>query len=156
MEQINKHAYRTWETDVIKTFYSERRRETELIPTDGNVAVLSKEKIIAVVCPDHGLIQKVAEPKTEGLPVVDQFELFHIGNNEPGNVKYGFDMGRQSFAHPAIDAGGLTQFKQTVGQPLPVAREVFIIKPDCDTRRPRQASSCPFGRTSVSGNSMIV
>ena len=45
---VDKATYVAWEVEVIKTFYTPEHKVTDLIPTDEQVAVVSKVKYILV------------------------------------------------------------------------------------------------------------
>ena len=45
---VVKATYVAWEAEVIKAFYTSERKVTDLIPTDEQVAVVSKVKYILV------------------------------------------------------------------------------------------------------------
>ena len=45
---VNKATYVAWEAEVIKAFYTPEHKVTALLPTDEQVAVVSKVKYILV------------------------------------------------------------------------------------------------------------
>ena len=57
---VSKEEYATWEREVVQAFFEIDSRPSALTPTDGSVAILSKEKFLLVALIDDSIPDKVA------------------------------------------------------------------------------------------------
>jgi len=118
---VVKATYVAWEAEVIKAFYTSERKVTDLIPTDEQVAVVSKVKYILVVdaCDAEGgcISEKVGSGAT-GLSEQEHVQLWHIKKKKEDGVRYGLAVEDGLFKHPACDLGGLTNLRQKLGEPV--------------------------------------
>lgn len=113
--RITAREYKEWEAVVIKTFYSKTKGETE-IPQPGFPSSVLKEKIIAVVLAEEpSMVDAVAQSRKDNLPSKSDIMLYHIGKGKADGVGYGFSEDKQEMVYPAIDAGGLTNCRQKLG-----------------------------------------
>lgn len=124
---VSKEEYSAWEKEVIAAFYDGGRTVTQLVPQDGRPAVLSKEKAIVVLLPGDGLTPEAVARKATDLPPQRSVQLYHIGKRALDGVSYGLE--GDTFKHPACDVGGLTNYRQRLGEdarfagdPVPVGR----------------------------------
>ena len=115
---VEKEEYLSWESEVVKAFYNPAKVRTELVPVDGTVAVLSKEKFIlvadATTGDDSTASAQVMQGAT-GLVAKAKVKMWHVANHALEGVNYG--VSDDLFVHPACDVGGLTNLRQKVGEP---------------------------------------
>jgi len=121
-DPIDKATYVKWEADVIKKFYTSEQKETEMLPTAEQIAVVRKVKYILVVdaCDEEGscFSEKVGSGVTDGLPEHQHVQLWHLNKRKNDGVRFGHDVANGIFKHPACDLGGLTNLRQKLGEPV--------------------------------------
>ena len=128
---VSKEEYSAWEAEVINTFYEEGPRVTDLVPTLGNPAVLKKQKLILyAVEGDGATLELVAQSKTSELPGKDKLLMFHAGSQSLKKVSRGVE--EDMFFHPAFDAGGLTNYRQKMGEPVEHVGDAMSINQNCN------------------------
>ena len=117
MVYITQEKYDEWEKQIISLFYDKKHKKTDLLPTNGKPSYLKQSKYIIVV--DFEDIKKKVSKKNvnkEDLPKKEKITMYHIGNKKSGKVSYGYDKEDDVFKFPALDFGGLTNFKQEFGK----------------------------------------
>jgi len=117
MVYITKEEYDEWENEIISFFYDKKHKKTDLIPVNGKPSYLKQSKYIIVV--NFNNIKKEISKKgvkKEKLPKKEKITMYHIGDKKKGKVSYGFDEEDNVFKYPALDFGGLTNFKQEFGK----------------------------------------
>jgi hypothetical protein len=117
MVYITKEEYDEWENEIISFFYDKKHKKTDLIPVNGKPSYLKQSKYIIVV--NFNNIKKEVskkDVKKEKLPKKEKITMYHIGDKKKGKVSYGFDEEDNVFKYPALDFGGLTNFKQEFGK----------------------------------------
>ena len=118
MTAVSKEEYLAWESAVVSAFYTPAKRCTELVPVDGTVAVLSKEKFILVADATTGDDSTASAQVTQGatgLVAKAKVKMWHVANHALEGVNFG--VSDDLFVHPACDVGGLTNLRQRVGEP---------------------------------------
>tara|TARA_B110001452_G_scaffold107935_1_gene89486 strand:- start:251 stop:1330 length:1080 start_codon:yes stop_codon:yes gene_type:complete len=139
---VTKATYSAWEKATIAAFYTAEQKRTPLVPADGKPAVLSKEKVILVVdalSQDGEAISDTVQAASkkpgmlrasgikDKLPEHRHVQLWHAGKQAADKVRFGLaDDDGGLFKHPAFDAGGLTNLKQKLGQPLEFVGEAVL------------------------------
>jgi len=116
MEQI----YKQWEKNVINSFYNvgntsvKKTSKVLSVPTNNKELYAYKNKVTLVLnfINDGIPISEVVE-NNGTLPPKKYIELYHIGEKQINKTSYGVN--NSEFFYPAIDAGGLTNYKQKVG-----------------------------------------
>ena len=111
---IGKSEYLDWEQEVIDAFYSPSQRLTDLMPVNGKPAVLVKRKIILYVLESGGKTAEMVAKCSSDLPSERTLTMFHRGSQSLDAVSHGLK--GAAFVHPACDLGGLTNYKQMLGQ----------------------------------------
>ena len=113
---ISKSNYKHWEQQVITSFYTNSKTKTVLTPSNDNISILQKQKVIIVidfVKPDNmNISELVTQKNIHRLPKKDHINLYHIGNQSKSKVSYGYSSENNSFYYPAFDVGGLTNYSQ--------------------------------------------
>lgn len=135
MKYISKDEYKEWEKEVISSFYHKKHFKTDIIPVNGEISYLKHSKHIIVV--NFGNIKKEVSKKNvkkEDLPKKIKLKMYHIGEKKKQNVSYGYDEEDDIFKYPALDFGGLTNFKQVPGKSYQMNRSFRI---DKDTSIPK-------------------
>ena len=114
--QIDKETFKKYEKDIIDKYYDNKKNKTQLIPKNNNPSYLKQDKYIIVVN-FNNIKKKVSDKNTNisELPEKTKIKMYHIGEEEMQNVSYGYDKEDNIFKYPALDFGGLTNFKQKVG-----------------------------------------
>ena len=107
---IDKETFYKWQEEIINTYYTDKHIKTDLIPSDNKPSFLLQSKVIIVLDFDN-LSKNVS--KTE-LPVKHKISLFHIGKMKDDLVSLGYE--NDTFSYPALDFGGLTNYKQKLGK----------------------------------------
>ena len=110
---IDKKTYSEWESKIIQQFYTDKKTKTDLIPSSNNPSILKQSKVIVVIDYDN-FTTKVSLEQYDKLPPKHKIMLFHIGKMKPDKVSFGYE--DKLFSYPALDFGGLTNYKQKVGE----------------------------------------
>lgn len=113
MEHVDEQRYRDWERQVLQRFFTAEQRVTKAIPTDGEPALLLKDKVILVAFAGETLPEDVAAGAAD-LPTKRTLSLWHIGKQQLDGVSFG--LSGSEFKYPGCDLGGLTNCKQTLGE----------------------------------------
>lgn len=113
---ISKAEYQKWETGLTKLWGSHAKRLLGY-PT---AKLMDKNKIIVVLditLPGniHNQVSLSTFNNPNDIPE-NKLTLWHIGSQKMDTVKYGFNAEKQILNYPAFDFGGLTNYKQQVGQ----------------------------------------
>mmetsp|Transcript_34449 Transcript_34449/g.82641 ORF Transcript_34449/g.82641 Transcript_34449/m.82641 type:complete len:269 (-) Transcript_34449:108-914(-) len=127
---INKEAYEEWQGKVVAAFYEEGSRCTELFPQTGAPSVLRKRKFILYALEDTGRTASLVELKSEDLPEKTSLMMYHVGSQTLDFVSRGLKEG--VFSHPACDLGGLSNYKQKLGEAADFTGEPLRIQKDCN------------------------
>jgi len=109
---ITKEVYKVWEKTILDRYYSDEKKKTPIIPTNGNPSHLKQSKWILFL--DINNIFKQASSKkvkVADLPVKEKKSLYNIGTKQLDNVSYGYDSDEDEFKYPALDLGGNTVFR---------------------------------------------
>ena len=113
MEQI----YKQWEKNVINNFYNfdnvKKKSKVLSVPLNNKELYAYKNKVTLVLnfINDGIPISEVVE-NNGSLPPKKYIDLYHIGEKQINKTSYGLN--NSEFFYPAIDAGGLTNYKQKV------------------------------------------
>ena len=127
-KMIDKKTYSEWESKIIQHFYTDKKTKTDLIPTSNNPSVLKQSKVIVVIDYDN-FSTKVSLKQYDKLPTKHKIMLFHIGKMKPDKVSFGYE--DKLFSYPALDFGGLTNYKQTIGEKGTFIGKTITIKNMC-------------------------
>ena len=128
-KMIDKKTYSEWESQIIQHFYTDKKTKTDLIPTPNNPSVLKQSKVIVVIDYDN-FSTKVSLEQYDKLPTKHKIMLFHIGKMKPDKVSFGYE--DKLFSYPALDFGGLTNYKQTIGEKGTFIGKTITIKKSTD------------------------
>ena len=126
---IDKKTYSEWESQIIQHFYTDKKTKTDLIPTSNNPSILKQSKVIVVIDYDN-FSTKVSLEQYDKLPTKHKIMLFHIGKMKPDKVSFGYE--DKLFSYPALDFGGLTNYKQTIGEKGTFIGKTITIKKSTD------------------------
>ena len=110
---IDKETFLNWQEKVITKFYTDEKLKTDLFPEKNKIAVLKQSKALIVIDFDK-LSSKVDRGIREKIPNKHKITLFHIGKMKNDLVSLGWE--NDIFSYPALDFGGLTNYKQTIGE----------------------------------------
>ena len=116
---VSKQKYKDWEKKVVAAFYTPTQLRTNLTPTDGHIALLSKEKFILVVDKKIGkqsASTQVAQANFATLAAnkKTKIRMWHIENQALEYVNFGLE--DDLFFHAACDLGGLTNLRQKIAK----------------------------------------
>ncbi|CAK0855145.1 unnamed protein product [Prorocentrum cordatum] len=126
--RICAREYQEWERLVVSEFYRREKGTTE-VPKPGFPASVLKEKVIAVVLAGEAReVDAVAKSITGLLPSKSVIMLYHIGKGKKDGVGYGFSEGKREMMYPAIDAGGLTNCRQKIGDTVEFESEEVRVR----------------------------
>lgn len=118
VRHVNKTTYRHWCQDIIEHY-------SKIIPTPGNPTYVIRNKVVLMVDPvyrenmGNGTVFQQLTDSYEELhsekyqtepPKKHKIELYHIGNKKLEMVSFGLD-NDGVFSFPALDLGGLTNYK---------------------------------------------
>ena len=98
---VDKDTYNAWQSEVITRFYTPARSHTELIPVDGERALLSKEKVILTVVPNGATEAVKNGNEVDVHPKKDKIKLWNIKEGELGFVSFGYE--GSVMKYPACD-----------------------------------------------------
>lgn len=107
-------VYKEWEKNVINQFYIKSKSDKLTLPKNGFPLYAYKDKVTLVlnfIENDIPISKSVEENKV--LPPKQYIQLYHIGEKQMNKTSYGVK--DTEFFYPAIDTGGLTNYKQKVG-----------------------------------------
>lgn len=110
---INRETFLNWQDTIINEYYTDKHLKTDLIPNKNNISVLKQSKCIIVLDFDK-LSSKVDKGDRKELPHKHKISLFHIGKMKNDLVSLGWE--NDIFSYPGLDFGGLTNYKQTIGE----------------------------------------
>ena len=111
---ISKAEYQKWENGLTKLWAPTAKKQLGY-PT---AKLMDKNKIIVVLditLPGNNQDSLYTSKEPNNIPE-NKLKLWHIGNQKMDMVKYGFNAEKQILNYPAFDFGGLTNYKQHVGQ----------------------------------------
>ena len=121
MNYISRDIYDKWKYETIKFFFNKKKCKHKLVPYGNNINCLIKDKIIIVLDifrkKNKKLYSKIAK-ENKNIPEKHKISLYHSGNKKNGTVSVGFTTfsNEKQFLHPAIDFGGLTNYRQVLGK----------------------------------------
>eukprot|EP00435_Cladocopium_sp_Y103_P069796 s995_g34.t1 len=123
---IGKSEYLDWEQEVIDAFYGPSQHLTDLMPAaSGKPAVLMRRKIIFYAFEAGGATADMVAACSSELTSKIKLTMFHRGSQSLDSVSHGLK--GDVFAHPACDLGGLTNYKQMLGEEAEHQGEVLEI-----------------------------
>lgn len=122
MKYIDKDVFKKWEQQVISKFYTDDKRKTSIVPSNTTPSSLIRSKCVIVL----DLIYKNnLESNSEKvynndrktlLNIENKFiSLYHIGKKKNDLVDVKLETETDLFLHPAIDFGGLTNYRHKLG-----------------------------------------
>jgi len=109
---INKDTFLKWQEQIINEYYTDKHLKTDLFPKNNKPAVLKQSKTILTLDFDK-LSSNVDKGKKKELPEKHKISLFHVGKMKDDLVSLGYE--DYTFSYPALDFGGLTNYKQKIG-----------------------------------------
>lgn len=131
---INKEQYSQFELDIGNNFYLPQKSHTNLLPTNGKPAILKNQKVTLnldfINSHGHSCSQLVQQKKISHLPEVSYLSLFHLGNQQLEGVKFGYDSHKKIFIFPGCDFGGLTNYRQPLGETSKLSKTGIKISKD--------------------------
>jgi len=110
---IDKDTFLKWQEKIIDEYYTDKHLKTELLPKKNQKAVLKQSKVILVL-DFNKLSTDVDKKRKKELPKKHKISLFHIGKMKEDLVSLGYE--DDTFSYPALDFGGLTNYKQKLGK----------------------------------------
>jgi len=123
MEQV----YKDWQKSVIDNFYEKAKSKQISLPKDNRPLYACKDKITIVI----NFIENGTDNSTRvlngdtTLPKKEQIKLYHIGEKKMNFTSNGVK--DDEFIFPAIDTGGLTNYKQKMGKPNTFLPAKFVV-----------------------------
>jgi hypothetical protein len=115
---VSKEDYSSFEKNIIKDLFITNQKSEVRVPKNDKPVYAIKKKVIIVL--DYYIQnQKISDLVLSNnnnlpLPKKEYIKLYHIGNKKYDNVSIG--LSNSIFTFPAIDLGGLTNYKQSLGQ----------------------------------------
>lgn len=117
---INKEKYSNFEKEIGNNFYISKSYKTNLVPTNGKPSIVKNNKVVIsldfINKDGKYLSELVKNNKIKDLPEADYISLYHIGNQKYDKVKFGYDSSKKMFLYPCCDFGGLTNYRQKLGE----------------------------------------
>ena len=126
---IDKDKFQKWQENIIDEYYTEKHLKTDLFPKKNEISVLKQSKTIIVLDFDK-LSSNVNKKIKKKLPQKDKISLFHIGKMKKDYVSLGCE--GVFFSYPALDFGGLTNYKQKLGDKNKFQSKNFILEKSND------------------------
>lgn len=126
---INKTDFLEWQKKVIEKYYTDKKYKTALIPTINNPSCLKQSKTIMVIHFDN-LVSFANKSQINKLPEKHKITLFHIGRMKNDFVSIGYK--ENEMAYPALDFGGLTNYKQKISKKSELLPKKFKIEKSTD------------------------
>jgi len=115
---------------LISKFYHEKPICTQLIPSKDKPSSLILSKVITVLILNDEDPSAVAKIKKDKIRMAGKIELFHMGEKKMSmDTTYGFkplEGMNGVFHHPATDTGGITAYRQPLGE-----KPDFLLKKHC-------------------------
>ena len=123
MEKI----YKSWEKDVINNFYTKGKSNTLKLPEDNAPLYAYKNKVnICINFIENGVDNATrVENGDKDLYTKKYIKLYHIGEQKINKTSSGLQ--DNDFFYPAIDSGGLTNYKQQLGTKSQFLDEKFLL-----------------------------
>jgi len=122
-----ENIYKQWEKSVIEHFYNKSKSTSLKLPKDNSPLYAYKNKVILVlnfITNDAPISEKV-EKGNKDLPKKEYINLYHIGEKKINKTSSGLK--DNDFFYPAIDTGGLTNYKQQLGTKPKFLEKKFLI-----------------------------
>lgn len=126
---IDKDTFLKWQEKIIDEYYTDEYLKTELIPKKNKPSVLKQSKVILVL-DFNKLSTDVDKKRKKELPKKHKISLFHIGKMKDDLVSIGYE--DDIFSYPALDFGGLTNYKQKMGKRNEFLPTYFGLKKSTD------------------------
>lgn len=124
MEKI----YKEWEKNIIKNFYTKSTNAKLILPKNNEPLYAYKDKVTLVLnfIDSNGIPISKSVEDNKTVPAKEYITLYHIGEKQMNKTSYGFK--DDDFFYPAIDTGGLTNYKQKLGtKPAFLPKKYHII-----------------------------
>ena len=123
MKYINKDQFKKWEQHVISKFYTPHKRKSNLVPsnTTSSSSLLRSKCVIVLDLIYKNNLESNSEKVFKNdrntlMNIKNKFvSLYHIGNNKTDLVDVKLETETDLFLHPAIDFGGLTNYRHKMG-----------------------------------------
>ena len=109
---IDKETFYKWQELIIDEYYTDKHLKTDLFPKKNKPVVLKQSKTIIVLDFDK-LSSNADKGKNKELPEKHKISLFHIGKMKDDLVSLGYK--DNEMLYPALDFGGLTNYRQKLG-----------------------------------------
>jgi hypothetical protein len=124
MEKI----YKEWEKKVIQNFYTVKKSSKLTLPKKNKELYAYKNKVTLVLnFINNGIPISTNVEQNKNLPPKEYIQLYHIGEKQMNKTSYGVK--ENDFFYPAIDTGGLTNYKQKVGTKPAFLPKKYHIQP---------------------------
>lgn len=131
---INKHQYQDFEQEIGNSFYHKTVSQTNLIPTNGKPAILKNQKVTLhldlINSNNISCSELIEHKKISQLPQVSYISLYHLGNQKLEDVKFGYDNSKKMFMFPGCDFGGLTNYRQKLGETCKLSKSGIKVSKD--------------------------
>ncbi len=131
---INKQQYQDFEQKIANSLFNPTVSKTNLIPTNGKPAVLKNQKVtlhLDLINTDGiSCSHLIQHKKISTLPPVSYISLYHLGNQKLEGVKMGYDNTKKMFMFPGCDFGGLTNYRQQLGETCKLSKSGIKISKD--------------------------
>jgi len=110
---IDKETFYKWQDQIINEYYTDKHLKTDLFPKQNTPSVLKQSKTIIVL--DFDRLSSYADKgEKKELPEKHKISLFHIGKMKDDLVSLGYK--DNEMLYPALDFGGLTNYRQKLGK----------------------------------------
>jgi hypothetical protein len=129
---IDKETFLKWQEKIIDEYYTDKHLKTDLFPKKNKPAVLKQSKTIIALDFDK-LSTDTDKGKKKELPEKHKISLFHIGKMKEDLVSIGYE--DNIFSYPALDFGGLTNYKQKLGKKNEFQSKHFTLEKSTDVTK---------------------
>ena len=75
-------------------------------------------------------VELIEHKKISQLPQVSYISLYHLGNQKLEDVKFGYDNSKKMFMFPGCDFGGLTNYRQKLGETCKLSKSGIKVSKD--------------------------
>jgi hypothetical protein len=131
----SESEYRDWEKSVVKHFFKAGTSNILQPPRDGSPLYATKNKVTVVLnfVDEMGTLDSQKVSSSKELPEKEYINLYHIGEKRINKTARGQNDG--DFFYPAIDTGGLTNYKQKIGTKPNFLKHKYFIDPKRVTQK---------------------
>jgi hypothetical protein len=127
-----ENVYKDWEKVVIDKFYKRSKSVTLILPKASAPLYACKNKVILVInfiennIPYSTKVEQLNKSNSKALlPEKHYIDLYHIGEGKINKTSLGLET--NTFFYPAIDVGGLTNYKHIINTKADFLEKKYLI-----------------------------